>query len=96
MENNVFIMANYTWPFYVADNRYLDERTYHDTRWQSLPRQWYASGRPYREVDGVSGTPNKWLQRWLMHPAYDEYWQARVPYKNDYSKINIPVLAING
>jgi putative CocE/NonD family hydrolase len=96
MENNVFIMANYAWPFYVADNRYLDERTYHDTRWQSLPRQWYASGRPYREVDGVSGTPNKWLQRWLMHPAYDEYWQARVPYKNDYSKINIPVLAING
>jgi uncharacterized protein len=96
MENNVFIMANYAWPFYVANNRYLDERTYNEPRWHSLPRRWYASGRPYREVDTLGGMPNIWLQRWLMHPAYDEYWQALVPHKSDYARITIPVLAING
>ena len=71
MENNIFIMANYAWPYYVANNRYLDERMYYDPRWQSLGRRWYASGRPYREVDSVAEMPNQWLQRWLKHPSYD-------------------------
>lgn len=97
MENNVFLNANYGWAFYVTDNKYLDEKTYFDSqRWQSLNDNWYASGKSYREIDKVDGTPNKLLQRWLQHPGYDKYWQAMVPYKNDFSKINIPVLSITG
>jgi len=97
MENNVFLNANYGWAFYVTDNKYLDEKTYFDSqRWQSLNDNWYASGKPYREIDKVDGTPNKLLQRWLQHPGYDKYWQAMVPYKSDFSKINIPVLSITG
>ena len=38
----------------------------------------------------------RWLQRWLMHPAYDKYWQDMVPYKNDFARVNIPVLTITG
>jgi putative CocE/NonD family hydrolase len=40
--------------------------------------------------------PNPLLQRWLMHPAYDKYWQSMVPYKGDFAHINIPVLSITG
>lgn len=58
--------------------------------------KWYRSGRRYRNIDEVDGVPNQWLQRWLMHPDYDAYWQAMVPYGADFAKIDIPVLTITG
>jgi uncharacterized protein len=97
MENNVFLNANYAWPFYVGNNKYLDEKTYNDrARWNALSENWYASGRPYREIDAVDGTPNPMLQRWLKHPAFDAYWQAMIPWQKDYARINIPVLSVTG
>lgn len=97
MENNVFISANYAWPFYVASNPLLDDATYGDrARWQALPGKWFASGRPYRQIDRVDGQPNPWLQTWLSHPAYDAYWQAMVPYGEEFARIDIPVLSITG
>ena len=97
MENNIFLFVNYAWAFYVTNNKLLDNETYFDRkRWNDLNEKWYQSGKSYRDIDKVDGTPNKWLQRWLDHPAYDEYWQAKVPYNNDFSKINIPVLTVTG
>lgn len=97
MYNNVFLSANYGWVFYVTDNKYLDERTYNDNdRWTRLLDNWFSSGRPYREIDQVDGTPNPLLQRWLRHPAYDGYWQAMVPYEHDFAHVTIPVLTISG
>ncbi len=97
MTNNVFLNANYGWGFFVSNNKFLDSATYNDPdRWDALNRNWYASGRPYREIDQVDGTPNPLLQRWLEHPAYDAYWQAKVPYQQDFARINIPVLSITG
>lgn len=97
MTNNVFLNANYGWGFFVGNNKLLDHATYNDpVRWDALNRNWYASGRPYREIDQIDGTPNPLLQGWLKHPAYDAYWQAKVPYRQDYSRIDIPVLSITG
>jgi len=96
MQNNVFQYANYAWPFYVMDNRYLDEKTYDDPRWNTLNQRWFASGRPYREIDAIDGTPNPLLQKQLRHPSFDRYWQAMQPYKEDYARINIPVLSLTG
>lgn len=97
MENNVFVFANYAWPFYVANGKFLDERTYFDhARWNALNERWYASGRPYREIDQVDGTPNPWFQQWLKHPTYDGYWQAMTPYREEFADIDIPVLTITG
>ena len=97
MENNVFLFVNYAWAFYTTNNKYLDNETYFDRqRWNSLNDKWYASGKSYRQIDSVDGTPNKWLQRWLQHPSYDKYWQGMVPYKDEFAKINIPVLTITG
>jgi uncharacterized protein len=97
MENNVFLLANYAWAFYVTNNKTLDNDTYYDPkRWNSLNDNWYASGKPYRQVDKIDGAPNKWLQRWLKHPGYDRYWQAMLPYRKEFAGINIPVLTITG
>lgn len=96
MEHNVFLNANYAWNFYVTDNPYVDEVLYADRRWNDLPGKWFASGRPYREIDAVDGKPNPIRQRQLNHPSYDAYWQAMVPYKGEFAKINIPILEISG
>ncbi|HHA2626137.1 CocE/NonD family hydrolase [Stenotrophomonas maltophilia] len=97
MENNVFLSANYGWAFYVANAPMLDNDTYNQNeRWSQLPRRWYASGRPYRQIDQIDGTPNPWLQRWLDHPTYDAYWQSMVPYGDQFDDIRIPVLTITG
>ena len=97
MQHNVFLNANYAWNFYVTDNRFLDEDLYSETkRWNDLPWKWYRTGRPYRDIDSVDGKPNPWLQRFLMHPSYDAYWQAMVPYGQEFARINIPILEISG
>jgi uncharacterized protein len=97
MQNNVFQFANYAWPFWVMNNKTLDYATYFDAdRWGALREKWFASGRPFREIDAIDGTPNKLLQRQLQHPSFDEYWQAMQPYRKDYSGIKIPVLTLTG
>jgi putative CocE/NonD family hydrolase len=97
MHNNVFLTANYAWAFHVTNNRTMDHTVYADReRWDRMTREWFASGRPYRELDAVDGTPNPLLQRWLRHPAFDGYWQRMVPYGRDFARIDIPVLSITG
>lgn len=97
MENNVFLNANYQWAFHVTNNKTVDDSVYSTPeRWQKLNQTWYQQGGAYRNIDKVDGQANPWLQKWLNHPAYDEYWQAMVPYQNDYKKIDIPVLTITG
>ncbi|HEU4603925.1 MAG TPA: CocE/NonD family hydrolase, partial [Steroidobacteraceae bacterium] len=92
MTNNVFLTANYAWPFYVTNGKDLDEQLYSDNeRWSTLGWKWYRSGRPYREIDQVDGLANPWLQRWIKHPAYDSYWQAMTANGDDYAKLDIPV-----
>src|SRR5262249_57073771 len=90
MENNVFLLPNYAWAFFVTNNKYVDDSAYADPRHRSLSERWYASGKRYRQVDQVDGTPNPWLQRWLQHPSYDAYWQGLRPYKEDFARIHIP------
>lgn len=97
MENNVFISANYGWPFHVTNNKYKDDSIYQQQdRWQNFTSNWYKSGKSYRELDSFDQQPNPWFQRWLQHPSYDSYWQAMVPYQQDFAHINIPVLTVTG
>jgi uncharacterized protein len=97
MQNNVVQFVQYAWPFFVMNNKTLDYGTYFDSdRWKALREKWFSSGRPFREIDKIDGTPNKLLQQQLLHPSLDKYWQAMQPYKKDYAKISIPVLTLTG
>jgi putative CocE/NonD family hydrolase len=97
MENNVFINANYGWGFYVTNNKYLDDQVYYDPqRWRNMNEKWYESGKAYRKIDSIDGTPNPMLQRRLQHPSFDKYWQDQTPYQSDFAQINIPVLSVTG
>ncbi|SJZ63254.1 CocE/NonD family hydrolase [Sediminibacterium ginsengisoli] len=97
MENNVFITANYQWPFYVTNNKLTDTAVNNDReRFRKMRLNWFYSGRPYNKIDSIDGVANPWLQKWLSHPGYDSYWQSMVPYGKEYARIKIPVLSITG
>lgn len=97
MEGNVFQNFLYQWPFYTTNDRWLDNATYNDNaRWGRLNRTWYTSGRPYRELEQIDGTPNPVFAEWLAHPSIDAYWRDLVPHGSEFAGIDIPVLQTAG
>jgi len=97
MEGNVFWNFVYPWPFYTTNVKGLDDATYGDAaRWKRLDHDWYVSGRPYRDLDKIDGTPNPIFMRWIAHPSYDAYWQNTIPYRQEFARINIPILITAG
>lgn len=97
MENNIFINPNYEWSLYVGNSKYLDTISGNDRqRFRDMQNKWWESGVAYNKMDSIDGESNKWFQRWVSHPSFDEYWQKMAPYKEEFSQINIPVLSIDG
>ncbi len=64
--------------------------------WRALDQKWYQSGRRYRDLGRLYGKPNPIFIRWLNHPSYDRYWQKMIPYREQFARIDIPVLTITG
>jgi putative CocE/NonD family hydrolase len=97
MEGNVFWNFVYPWPFFTTNVKGLDEATYSQTeRWARLNHDWYMSGRPYRELDQIDGTPNPVFHRWIDHPSYDAYWRNMIPFGKEFAQVNLPVLTTAG
>lgn len=97
MEGNIAWNFVYPWPFFTTDTKLLDDSTYNDrARWLRLYNTWYASGRAYRDMDRIDGTPNPIWQQWIAHPDYDAYWQRMIPYGKEFGGIRIPVLQTAG
>jgi uncharacterized protein len=97
MEGSIFRSFAYYWHFYTQSNKTLDDAAINDrTHWRDLFRKWYLSGSAYRAMDQIDGKPNPHWDRMLDHPDYDAYWQAMVPYAEEFAKIDIPVLTTTG
>jgi uncharacterized protein len=97
MVGGIFRNAAYRWASYVADTEGLDRRAFYDEPpWKTLDQTWYASGKPYRDLDRIIDKPSRIFERWLSHPSFDHYWQKLVPYGEQFAHINIPVLTIAG
>jgi uncharacterized protein len=97
MEGGVFRNSAYRWSLHEpaatpADHNSDDD----DAQWSGLDQAWYRSGRRYRDLGRVFGKPNPIFIRWLNHPSYDRYWQKLVPYREQFAKLNIPVLTTTG
>jgi len=97
VENNIFVNPNYEWAFYVGNNKYLDTIAGNDRqRFRKMQNKWWKTGVAYKKLDSIDGVPNKWFQRWISHPSFDQYWQKMTPYEKDFAQIKIPVLAFDG
>ncbi len=88
MENNVPYGSILSW---ANDNIYKN-KPYN----RGLVFDWFEKGTSFRSLDSLGGQPNPIFQKWLNHPAYDNYWQSLVPTPNEYAKINIPILTTTG
>lgn len=96
MNNNVFSPYVLRWLNYVTSSKMTDNEAFDEKKWKSIYKKWYESGKSFKELDSLSGTNNEIFQRWLQHPSYDDYWQNMIPYKKEFSQVNIPVLTITG
>lgn len=97
MNNNVFGSYSLRWLNYVTNNKTTDAENFrNEEKWNSVYKEWYISGLPFNKLDSISGNTNEIFQRWLQHPRYDQYWKNMIPYKEEFSKINIPILSITG
>ncbi|HEX9309710.1 MAG TPA: CocE/NonD family hydrolase [Gemmatimonadaceae bacterium] len=97
MDGNLFLSFVYPWPFYTTNVKALDDTTYFNfPRWSRLNHDWYVSGRAYRDLDKIDGTPNPIFDTWIAHPTYDSYWQNMIPYEKDFANIKIPILQTAG
>lgn len=96
-QNNIFMNYMLQWIQYVTNNKLTDEADFNNSsKWDSINTAWYKSGKSFRALDTISGKPSKIFQRWLDHPGYDTYWQKMVPYKENFARINIPILTTTG
>jgi len=97
MENNVFLNFPYKWIPYVTNTKFLDNDANFDRdRWNTLEHEWFDSGKAYCKMDSIDGTPSPVFQEWISHPSYDAYWQNMIPYRDEFSHINIPILTTTG
>ena len=97
MENNVLHNYSYSWNFYVTNNKFLDFVASNDfNRWNTLKSTWYKTGVAYNKLDSLDGQVNKLWNTYMQHPSYDNYWKKMIPYKEEFAKIDIPILTITG
>ncbi|HWX36330.1 MAG TPA: CocE/NonD family hydrolase [Steroidobacteraceae bacterium] len=97
MGGGIFQNSAYRWSSYVTDTKAAEQSAYYDDApWRALDQKWYKSGRRYRDLGRLNGKPNPIFIRWLNHPSYDKFWQDLVPYREQFARINIPVLTITG
>jgi putative CocE/NonD family hydrolase len=64
--------------------------------WIQKFREMSLAHRPFRELDTIVGNTTTVFQKWLEHPQPDAYWDAMAPSREDYRKIDIPILTITG
>lgn len=96
-ENNIALTGNFEWPLFVTNNKTVDNSVYNDwQRTNNIVNTLYESGRAIVAIDKIAEKPSPWLQKWLAHPEDGPYYQRMVPHKEDYQRINIPVLSITG
>jgi putative CocE/NonD family hydrolase len=97
MSGGIVQNSAYRWSLYVTNTNEAERSSFYDDGlWRSLDQQWYRSGRRYRDLGRLHGRPNPIFIRWLNHPSYDAYWQSMIPYRNQFARVDMPVLTISG
>jgi putative CocE/NonD family hydrolase len=97
MEGGIFQNSAYRWSLHMIDGNAADDDDFRDdAHWRALDQKWYSSGMRYRDMGRLNGKPNPLFIRWLNHPSYDRYWQKMVPNREEFARINIPVLTTTG
>ena len=93
--NNIFYPYMLRWLMFT-DGRALNEKLFGADFWEVKKKELYENHIPFMKYDSLVGFPHAVFQNWLSHPAHDEFWQGILLDKEDYAKIDIPILTITG
>ena len=96
MAGSIFRNSAYRWVYELASTQEEEKAANDDARWRALDEDWYKHGRRYREYPSLPGRASALFRSWLNHPSYDRYWQKLVPNRQEFAKIDIPVLTTTG
>jgi putative CocE/NonD family hydrolase len=97
LAGNIFRNSAYRFSYCSIHSEAPDDKSCgDDAQWRALDANWYASGKSYRDLGRVHGGHNPIFQRWLNHPSYDRFWQKLIPYREEFSHIDIPVFTTDG
>ena len=97
MQNGIYMSYMLQWLHYVMDTKLTDEAGFGDKKkWHGLYESWYKNGKSFRSLDTLEGRPDPIFQRWLNHPDYDSFWKKMTPQKEEFVKIDIPLLTTTG
>ncbi len=89
---------DFQWIKYVRNGKYNDANDlYNEKKWSNIKEQYITKGIAFNRLDSLEGNGmDTVFQRFLQHTALDNYWKNMTPYKDEYAKINIPVLTMTG
>ena len=79
---------NVTWAFWAGEGRV----------WQNIDRYNWPQlfhALPLKDMAKMAGKDVKFLQDWIDHPDYDDYWKA-LSVKERYEDVKVPVLQMTG
>lgn len=95
--NNVFMTYMLQWIHLVTNTKLTDEEEFSNVeKWNNINKAWYLSGKSFRSLDSLEGRPNAIFHQWLKHPSFDDFWCNMAPCREEFGKINIPVLTTTG
>ena len=64
--------------------------------WTERFRTLQDEGRPFADLDEVTGIEPRVFEEWIRHPWFDDYWRAMSPSAADYRRMDLPILTITG
>lgn len=93
----VFLTYMLQWLKYVRNGPYLDPVFFNAEKWDKVNSTYILNGLPFNRLDSIEGHGMDTIfQRWATHPGYDDYWQRMTPTREEFSRINIPILTTTG
>jgi hypothetical protein len=96
MLNNIVYPYDIQWLTFTSGRASQDRLFGDSTFWAAKYREWFESGRPFKELDTIVGNPSPIFQEWIQHPHPDAYWDSYNPSAEQYAKLSIPILTITG
>jgi len=94
MQSGIFQSSAYRWLYEILAAR--DKTANGTPLWRDLDEEWFRSGRSYREFPRLPGRASAVFRSWLNHPSYDRFWQKRLPFGEEFARVDIPVLTVTG
>ncbi len=94
--DGIFMSYTLQWLMYVH-GRALNTGLFNTPAfWSSAEWQQVTTGRPFQDLEDLTGVKGTVFRTWIAHPREDAFWQAITPRPDHYARLRIPILTITG